>query len=97
MFIIVCMVLLCLSSIAVARGIWIEGKVTKTPWKVNSNYQIKVNKISYEIMPDARITYRYERNKGAYNEEKAGINSIRIQQSIMIKAYKNKIIQIILF
>lgn len=91
------MVLAAVSSLALARGVWIEGEVTKAPWKVNSQYRIEVDGISYGIMSDARITYRYERNRGAYDERKVEIRFIRMGHKIMIKAYKNNIIQIILF
>ena len=57
------------ASAALSRAVWMEGKVTRAPWMVDSHYNIEVNKITYNILSDIRITYRYMRNEGAYDEK----------------------------
>ncbi|MCP4670558.1 MAG: hypothetical protein GY857_04570 [Desulfobacula sp.] len=85
-------------SFADNRAFWIEGEVTHRPYKIeNTHYMIEVNKVTYKILDDIRITHRYLRNKGAYDESSASIDSISTGRTIMIKARKKEIIQIILF
>lgn len=84
-------------SLAGNRAIWIEGEVTKSPVMAASHQMIEVEKVSYRILPDIRITHRYLRNKGAYDEKNVSTNSISTGQKIMMKVRKKDVIQIILF
>lgn len=95
--VILVMGLIFLSSAALARAVWVEGRVTKTPWKKDSEYLIQVDKITYTVLPDIRITRRVLRNPGAWDEKTAGMRAIFTGQKIMVKLHKNKVIQIILF
>jgi len=79
------------------RAFWIDGKVSRAPWMGESYYMIEVDGLTYKILPGIRITHRYLRNKGAYNEENATVHSISTNQNIMIKVRKKDVIQIILF
>ncbi|MCP4413689.1 MAG: hypothetical protein GY808_14105 [Gammaproteobacteria bacterium] len=90
---------LCTASVSLAtnRAIWIEGEVTHSPMRVGSHYTIEVDGIFYKILPDIRITYRYLRNEGAYNEKNINIDSISTGKKIMMKVRKENVIQIILF
>ena len=67
-------------SFADNRAFWIEGKVTRTPWRADPHYMIQVNGVDYTILPDIRITHRYLRNKGAYDEKNATVHSISTGQ-----------------
>ena len=85
-------------SFADNRAFWIEGEVTSRPYKIaNAHYMIEVNNVTYKILDDIRITHRYLRNKGAYDESSASVDSISNGQTIMIKARKKEIIQIIFY
>lgn len=84
-------------SAAFARAVWVEGRVTRTPWKKDREYLIQVDKTTYTVLPDIRITRRVLRNPGAWDEKSASIRSIFTNQKIMVKVHKNKVIQIILF
>lgn len=79
------------------RAVWIDGEVTRTPVMVDSHYMIEVNGITYNILPDIRITLKYLRNQGAYNEKNATVRSISMGQKITMKVRKKDVVQIILF
>jgi len=87
------------ASVSLARqhAVWIEGKVTKAPWTVNSHHMIEVDWKPYKVLSDIRITYRYLRNKGAYDEKQSDFNLILPGQKIMMKVRKKDVLQIILF
>ena len=89
------LVVCAISSFAFARPVWIEGSVTRSPWPKDSHYYIEVDKQTYRILPDIRITYRYLRNKRAYNEEKASVNSIFTGHQVSMKVNKKDVLQII--
>ncbi len=91
-------VLLFLSfNVIAAGGVWIQGKVTGAPYKEDEKQYIEVNDKVYWILPDIRITYRFERRWGAFDEREATVSSISVGQDIMIKAIQNEINQIILY
>jgi hypothetical protein len=84
-------------SSAFARPVWIEGIVTRSPWPKDNHYYIEVDKQTYRILPDIRITYRYKRNKRAYNEEKASVRSLFKGHQVSMKINKKDVLQIIRF
>jgi hypothetical protein len=90
-------VILGFASIAFSRPVWIEGEVTRSPWLKDSTYYIEVDKQVYKILPDIRITYRYLRNKGAYNEEPASVNTLYPGHTVLMKVNQKDVIQIIRF
>ena len=98
-YIIILVIIPCTPVISHARNraVWISGRVTSSPWMEDSSYHMKVNNVLYTIRSNIRVTYRYERNKGAFDERKSSVSSIFKGQTIMIKAKNNEIIQIILF
>lgn len=78
-------------------AVWVEGTVTRSPWVVDSQNKIEVNGVAYDILPNIRITYRYLRNQGAYDERTITLNTIAEGREIQVKVRKKNVIQIILF
>jgi len=78
-------------------AVWIEGSVTRAPWIKDAHHMIEVDWKPYKVLSDIRITYRYLRNKGAYDEKQSHINLILPGQKIMMKVRKKDVVQIILF
>ena len=78
-------------------AVWVQGEVTRTTWTENNYNMVEVNGVTYRILPDIRVTYRYLRNKGAYNEKSSSVNSIYLGQKITMKVRRLDVIQIILF
>lgn len=78
-------------------AVWVEGTVTQSPWVVESRNKIEVNGVAYDILPNIRVTYRYRRNQGAYDERAITLDSIAEGREIMVKVRKKNVIQIILF
>ena len=79
------------------QAVWIEGKVTRKPWRIDSHSMIEVDWKPYKILSDIRVTHRYLRNKGAYDEKISNIYSIYMGQKITMKVKKKEVIQIILY
>ena len=96
-FIVLGLIIVISDLLAGQPAVWIEGSVTKTPWIVDSRHMIEVNGGAYCLLPDIRISHRYLRNKGAYDERNVKVNSIIKGQKIMIKVRKKDVVQIILF
>ncbi len=79
------------------RAVWVAGEVTQRPWRAGDHRMIGVDGTAYKILSGIRITHRYLRNPGAYDERSATVDSISTGRKIMIKVRKKDIIQIILF
>ena len=90
-------IVFCLSTFAFARAVWVEGTVTKTPYKIYNHYYIHVNGNLYKILPNTRITYRYEWSPGAFNEKKSSLNSISSHQNILMNVNHNNVSRIIIY
>lgn len=90
-------IVFCLSTAAFARAVWVEGTVTKAPHKIYGHYYIHMNGNLYKILPNVRITRRYERSRGAFDEEKASLDSISRHQRILMNADHNNVNRIILY
>jgi hypothetical protein len=91
------LVLCTISSSAFSRPVWIEGIVTRSPWPKDGYHYIEVDKQTYRLLPGIRITYRYKRNKRAFNEEKASVNSLYTGHQVSMKINKKDVLQIIRF
>ena len=85
------------TSMAGDHAVWQSGMVTRTPVMVKSHYEIEVDGVRYSFLPDIRITYRYLRNKGAYNERNCTVHSIIRGQNLMMKIRGKNVLQIILY
>lgn len=86
------------SSVVLSKtsAVWVEGEVTRKPWKQQNIDYIEVDGLSYTIRPDIPVVHRYQRDPGAWDEEPSGIYAIFSGQRIMIKVMANDVIQIIL-
>ncbi|MFH1154342.1 MAG: hypothetical protein V1793_11045 [Pseudomonadota bacterium] len=84
------------SSFSVNRAIWVEGAVTRAPWSVGTEIMIEVDWKPYLLPPGVRITHRYWRNNGAYDEKLDTVSSIFTGQKILIKVWEKEIVQIVL-
>jgi len=79
------------------QAVWVYGKVTRSPHQIDSRTYIQVDGELYKILPDIRITYRYERNRGAFNERKARLFAIGKSQEVAMRVRDNEVHQIILY
>lgn len=78
-------------------AVWVYGHVTRAPRLQGKFHEIEVNKVTYRISAEARISKRTLRRAGAYDERPATVHAILTGQKISMKVRKKLVIQIILF
>ena len=78
-----------------AHGIWVEGVVTKAPWK--SDYlRLKVDRVVYIILPKCRVFRQVQSAEGAYGKEPATWDVIKEGDKVNVKAQGNRIFDILI-
>lgn len=82
---------------AITPAVWVDGNVTRAPWKMESDTYVEVDHLRYRILPGIRVSYRYLRNETAYAEKVSDLHSIVNGQKIWVKVRNNDVEQIILF
>ena len=63
---------------------WVEGKVTAEPVTKRYRY-IQVDGKTYILLPDSRISFRYEVRPGAFNDRPIAFHEIRMGRDVMIR------------
>jgi hypothetical protein len=72
---------------------WIEGTVITSPFKTD-HLRMKVDKVTYIIMPQCK-TFQLETSEtGAYYEKPIGYSAIRKGDAVALKAHGNRVFQI---
>jgi hypothetical protein len=96
-FLLVALAILEAPASAGDHAVWIDGNVTRAPWRTESHYYVEVDNMPYRILPEIKIYHRYRRGEKAYDEEIANVHSISTGQKIWIKVRHNDVQQIIIF
>ena len=79
-----------------AMPAWVEGEVTTRPWQDRYRH-IQVDGKTYTLMPDIRISERYETRPGAFLERQLGFKQIRKGQRIMMRVAGFRVYQILIY
>ncbi len=80
-----------------AQGVWVNGSVTKMASIRDKHPRIEVNNVEYMLMPDARVSLRYEDRPGAYLEEMISVKSIRRGQRVEMRVLGFSVYEIVAF
>ena len=84
------------SSTALGIGVWVEGEVTKAPYKKDGIHYMAVDGETYRILEDVRVERRYYPRKGAYNHKKATLSAVLKYQDVMMKVNRMEVLRIII-
>ncbi len=75
-----------------AIGMWVDGKVTRSPWRDDGIY-LQVNKVTYKVMPECEILRVYTVDRSDYKEEIA-ISAIKKGNKLLLLAEGNRVYKI---
>lgn len=81
---------------AMARVVWLEGRVTRGLWTETHRY-LEVAGVRYTLMPkNVRVSLRYRETGGRWGEAPAALGELRTGQKVRILTQGRRIYRIII-